>query len=206
MTERMLVLRPTEPVQRLASPDKETPETLQDAVGECTPLIIVKGAAASRQQELLQTCVDTCDRVAAQSDTLERVAVSLELHDRQLLAMARALEAPGTAIVAWRDQTHGEGARQAHLGQAQVLGELVRNTTSLAARFAHFEAVLARHNPGFRALVGIALLFGIGYGAGLMTDIMVTFIDRSAGMSVPPVTELLSWLSLGAGPEAAAPE
>ena len=142
--------------------------------------------------------------LALLTDALGQIAGILDTHNRRQLTMVEALEALGTTVASLQDRTHDSEVLQAHLGQTQVLGDLVRNTTSLAARFVHFEAVLARHNPGFWALVSIALLFG--FGAGLMTDFMVKSIDGSAGMSVPLVTELLSWLSLGAGPEAAAPE
>ncbi|MDE0417111.1 MAG: hypothetical protein OXI95_09285 [bacterium] len=138
--------------------------------------------------------------------TLERVAATQELHGLELLAMARAFEALGIALVAWRNQTHGAEVIQAHLGQTRALGDLARNTTSLAARFAEFEALLVRRKGSFWLLVTIPLLLGFVYGAGLMTDVMIRILDGSAGLTMPLVTEFMFWLSPGSGPEAAPPE
>ena len=144
--------------------------------------------------------------LAEMRGTLDRVAATQELHGLELLAMVKALEALGIVLVAWRNETTGESAREARLSQTRTLGDLVTGTTSLAARVERFEALLARIQPSPWLLVALPLLLGFVYGAGLMTDVMIRFIDGSAGMSEPVVTDLLPWPSFRMGQEAAPPE
>ena len=139
--------------------------------------------------------------LAGMSATLERVAATQELHGLQLLDMARAFEALGIALAAWRDETQGAGAREAHPGQSRTPGDLVRGTATLAARVGQFEALPARCQASPWLLVTIPLLLAFVFGAGLMTDVMIRFIDGSAGQSVPLVTALLPWPLPDAAPE-----
>ena len=138
--------------------------------------------------------------------TLERVAATQDLHGLELLAMAKAFEALGIALAAWRDETQDTSAREVRLSQTRALGDLVTGTASLAARFAEFEALLARIRPSPWLLVALPLLLGFVYGAGLMTDVVIRFIDGPAGMSAPFVTDLLPWPPFKMSQEAAAPE
>ena len=218
-----------ETTRQAAERQQELLQTCVDRLGRLAELVAAEGDSdASRHAELTEAVgqnqaaiaglPERLDGVlpehlagiradlAGMSATLERAAASLELHDRQLLAMVKALEALGIALVAWRNQTAGENVREARLSQTHTLGDLVTGTASLAARFAEFEALLARHKSSWWLLVTIPLLLAFVYGAGLMTDFMIRFLDGSAGMSVPLVTDLPPWPLPDAGPEAAPPE
>ena len=177
---------------------------LTEAAGRIQAAIagLPKGPGAARSADEAGMRAD----LAGMSATLERVAATQELHGLELLAMARAFEALGIALVAWRDETQGAGAREAHPGQSGSLGDLARGTATLAARVGQFEALLARCQPSPWLLVAIPLLLAFVYGAGLMTDVMIRFIDGSAGQSVPLVTELLPWPLPDSGPETATAE
>ena len=137
--------------------------------------------------------------LAAQRGALEQIVGVMGNHNRQLLAMVDAVTVLAAAVAAL--DARGESARQARTSRNRTLADLVSGTASLAARVGQFEESLARRQPNLWPLVTIPLLLALVFGAGLMTDVMIRFIDGLAGQSVPLVTELLPWPLPDAAPE-----
>ena len=259
MTQDQDLLRPLEPAQRLASADRETLETIQAAVGECTSLIAAQGAVlqrtADRQLEALQACADAVGHLAERLDrqgdggaalhaelteamrqvpvaiaglserldesgaestagvhaalaalngTLDKVADTLSSHDRRLVAITETVSVLSAAVVALREEAYGVKAEraQAQTSQTRTLGNLVKGTASLAARFGFFEAALERHKTDFWLhAVAIPLLIGCAFFFGMMTDFMIRFLDAPAGTSALPEMPLPTWPLEGTAPE-----
>ena len=132
--------------------------------------------------------------IAALGGTLASVAGTCEQHNRCLLAMTDAVTALITAVAVLRLETQAERARQAQTSPARTLGDLLKGRASLGARVGNFEQVLARYRTDFWLhAVAIPLLFGVAFGCGLMTDIVIQYLDGLPGTSAPPVAELLPW-------------
>ena len=249
MTQDQDLLRPLEPAQRLASADRETLETIQAAVGECTSLIAAQGAAlqqtADQQLEALQACADVvghlAERIDRQGDggaalhaelteamrqvpvaiaglperldaagaestagvraalaalngTLDKVAETLSSHDRRLVAVTDAVSVLSATVEALREEAHGGRARHAQTSQTRTLGNLVKGTASLGARFGFFEAALERHKTDFWLhAVAIPLLIGCAFFFGMMTDFVIQFLDAPARTSALLELPLPPW-------------
>ena len=147
--------------------------------------------------------------LAALNGTLDRVADTLNSHDRRLVAITETVSVLSAAVVALREEAYGVRTErtQAQTSQTRTLGNLVKGTASLAARFGFFEAALERHKTDFWLhAVAIPLLIGCAFFFGMMTDFVIQFLDAPAGTAVPPVTELLPWPPPDASLEIVTPE
>ena len=175
---------------------------LTEAVGKIPAAIagVPKGSDEARSQDTAGMRAD----LATLRGTLEQIVGVMGNHNSQLLAMVDAVTVLAAAVAAL--DAHGESARQARTSRNHSLADLVNGTATLAARIGRFEEALARRKTDFWPLVTIPLLLALVFGAGMMTDVMIRFIDGSAGQSVPLATELLPWPLPDAGQEAATPE
>ncbi len=141
--------------------------------------------------------------------TLDRVAVTCMSHDRRHRETAEALRVMAHTMASLRDPTQGARAGEARASQARTPGDPARQTASPGARFGRVAQAWSWRGNDWRAILTIPLLLGFVYGAGLMTDVMVRFIDGSAGQSAPVVTvvtDLPPWPLPDALPEITTPE
>ena len=130
--------------------------------------------------------------LAVLNGTLDKVADTLGSHDRRIVAVTDAVEA-------LREEAYGVRAErtQAQTGQTRTLGDLVKGTASLGARFGHIEQVLRRYRSDFWLhAVAIPLLIGCAFFFGMMADFMAGWFAE------PAVTTLLPWPPEDAAPEA----
>ena len=142
--------------------------------------------------------------LAALRGTLERIAGTHESHDRRLRAVTDVVSILSAAVVALREEAYGVKAErtQAQTSQTRTLGNLVKGTASLAARFGFFEAAQERHKTDFWLhAVAIPLLIGCAFFFGMMTDFVIRFLDAPAGTSALPEMPLPPWPPEGTAPE-----
>ena len=175
---------------------------LTEAVGKLPVAIagVPRGSDEARSPDSAGMRAD----LAALRGTLEQIVGVMGNHNSQLLAMVDAVTVLAAAVAAL--DAHGENARQVRTRRNRTLADLVNGTALLTTRVGRFEEALARRKTDFWPLVTIPLLLALVFGAGMMTDVMIRFIDGSAGQSVPLATELLPWPLPDAGQEAATPE
>lgn len=170
---------------------------LTEAVGKIPAAIagVPKRLDEARAED---TAVMRADLAALRS-TLEQIVGVMGNHNSNLIAMVDAMLVLAAAVAVL--DAHGENARQARTSRNRTLSDLVNGTATLAARVGRFEEALTRRKTDLWPLVTIPLLLALVFGAGMMTDFMIRFIDGSAGRSVPLVTELLPWPLPDASPE-----
>ena len=128
--------------------------------------------------------------LAALRGTLERIAGTHESHDRRLRAVTDAVSILSAAVAGLREEAYGVRAErtQAQASQTRTLGDVVKGTASLGARFGHFEQVLKRYRSDFWLhAVAIPLLIGCAFFFGMMADFMAGWFAE------PAVTTLLPW-------------
>ncbi|MCE2520763.1 MAG: hypothetical protein J4G15_13325 [Alphaproteobacteria bacterium] len=125
--------------------------------------------------------------LSALNDTLETIAGTFGSHDRRLASVTETMSVLSAAVATLRAETRGRWDREAHPGQTRVLNNVVRGTAMLAARFGFFEATLERYKTDFWLhAVAIPLLIGCAFFFGMMTDLMIRFLDAPAATSALP--------------------
>lgn len=208
-------------LQQATNCQQETLQACVDAVGRLSEEICAAGrddaalteavrqvpaAVAGLSERLDETGAQHASSIrldiAALGGALERIAEVQENQDRRLLAVTDSMSAVSAAVAALREEAHGVSARQAQTNRTRTIADLVKGTASPGVRTGNFERVPERHRSGVRLhAIAFSLLLAVVYGAGLMTDLMLRFFDGSAGMAVPPATELLPWPLPDASPE-----
>ena len=140
--------------------------------------------------------------LAALRGTLERIAGTHESHDRQLRAVTDAVSILSADVAGLREEAHDRRARETRMSQTRALGDVVKGTASLAARFGFFEVALERHKTDFWLhAVAIPLLIGCAFFFGMMTDFVIQFLDAPARTSALPELPLPPLPLEGAAPE-----
>ena len=140
--------------------------------------------------------------LAGLNGTLDKVAETLSSHDRRLVAVTDAVSVLSVAVEALREAAHGGRARHAQTSQTRALGDLVKGTASLGARFGVFEQVLRRYRSDFWLhAFALPLLIGCAFFFGMMTDFVIRFLDAPAGTSALPELPLPPWPPEGTAPE-----
>ena len=128
--------------------------------------------------------------LAALNGTLDKVADTLSSHDRRLVAITETVSVLSAAFAALREEAYGVRAERtrAQASQTRTLGDVVKGTASLGARFGRVEEVLKRYRSDFWLhAVAIPLLIGCAFFFGMMADFMAGWFAE------PAVTTLLSW-------------
>ena len=159
--------------------------------------VAMTGLATRLDEFGVESTADVRANLAALNGTLDKVADTLSSHDRRLVAVTDAVEA-------LREEAYGVRAERtpAQTGQTRTLGDLVKGTASLGARFGHIEQVLSRYRSDFWLhAVAIPLLIGCAFFFGMMTDFVIQFLDAPAGTSVLPEMPLPPWPLEGTAPE-----
>ena len=128
--------------------------------------------------------------LAALRGTLERIAGTHESHDRRLRAVTDAVSILSAAVAGLREEAYGVRAErtQAQASQTRTLGDVVKGTASLGARFGRVEQVLRRYRSDFWLhAVALPLLIGCAFFFGMMADFMAGWFAE------PAVTAMLPW-------------
>ena len=142
--------------------------------------------------------------LAALRGTLGRIAGTHESHDHRLRAVTDAVSILSAAVAGLREEAYGVRAdrTQAQASQTRTLGDVVKGTASLGARFGHIERVLRRYRSDFWIhAAAIPLLIGCAFFFGMMTDFVIQFLDAPARTSALPELPLPAWPLEGTAPE-----
>ena len=84
-----------------------------------------------------EDAADVRGELAALRGTLERIAGTHESHDRRLRAVTDVVSILSAAVAALREEAYGVRTErtQAQASQTRTLGDVVKGTASLGARF-----------------------------------------------------------------------